>query len=31
METRGHDSECGGDKLTAVEVFNVDIDIECVP
>ena len=27
METRGHDSECGGDKLTAVEVFNVDIDI----
>ena len=31
METRGHDSECGGDKLTAVEFFNVDIDIECVP
>ena len=27
METRGHDSECGGDKLTAVEFFNVDIDI----
>ena len=28
METRGHDSECGGDKLTAVEFFNVDIDFD---